>query len=843
MSRKQKTTGGNVRTADQDSFNGNDDVSQTDQTDIQPDEGFSQEISQMDDLSDLNVIDQVEEDAPWEGLPDSGSTPDNQPNQGAELENLDLDGSTNVEPDTADGVNAGDLGGSVAELEETADGWTSEDSAALEPEEAAYSMEQLAGEGDELEVFELDGEFELLDEAEPPELEELGDEELILMAEYDDDAGASGDVGQAQSISASSTDVAAAVFNGAPLVHPSAEQKGLAATAADKRLILEPGTMFAGRYQVEEATLVTHLEARYRARDKKTGDTVLLRLILPNVPAIGAFDSASSAMGLLEQVTHRNLLKIRALEKVGDIPCLITDFTEGQTLLQFLENRRSGASNQAISVRAACNMMTHVCTALTAVHVHTVHGRITMESILVSSDGRIMVDGAAIERLLFGPADPPFVSPDQGFDTTADVYALGVILGILLGPNDGTMTLKKIPKEFVRVIGRACADDPADRYGDAAIMRDAILDALESTQQRRAASVGQVQMQRQDAKGRKVQAAPFPGARHRPMPLAAGQGSGAGGQAPPARPGFLGKRLRQRAAGPDEPRWLVSRDGLDYGPFSLNEVTARVKAEEFDTSTVVQDMTTGLRKKILEFPEFEKPLARLLIEREAIKAQNEALRQGKVQQVRKMGIGTLLLLVVGGAAVAGVLAWQIFSAPKPKPLLFSDAVTTLGSAIKAPALPDMESEIRRIREEMRRTADRRTAGARGGAGSDQIPAGEVTWGDDSDFRSTALDFSGGSGGSVPTLNKGLTQDVVNRVVSQRMNNMQSCFQAELRKNSSLRRVELSFWVRSSGEAGGVKVKGAASQTLAKCLEAQVTSLVFPSFAGTAVQITYPFEAE
>jgi len=256
---------------------------------------------------------------------------------------------------------------------------------------------------------------------------------------------------------------------------------------------------------------------------------------------------------------------------------------------------------------------------------------------------------------------------------------------------------------------------------------------------------------------------------------------------------------------------------------------------------LVQDMSTGVRKPLLEFPQFEKPLARLLAEREALKAHAAALRAGRVALAKTMGRRFFLLVGLGTVVVVVVASWLFLRTPPPKPLLYREVVASLGKPIDKPDLPDVEDEVERILAEERKANRRRRAR---GAVLSREPGGVKTYGDDSEFAVATLDMT-----SAPASHKShgvgrnaaFSQEDVDRVVGSKFGLLQACLTRELKKNRSLGDVRISFWVRPTGATGGVKVHGNGSRSLAECLQRVIAGLKFPPFDGTPVKVSYPIK--
>src|SRR6185369_923510 len=53
----------------------------------------------------------------------------------------------------------------------------------------------------------------------------------------------------------------------------------------------------------------------------------------------------------------------------------------------------------------------------------------------------------------------------------------------------------------------------------------------------------------------------------------------------------------------EEARWLVQKDKLDFGPYSLQQVIAQIQSGQFRGDSLIVDMDSGARQKIKDHPQ------------------------------------------------------------------------------------------------------------------------------------------------------------------------------------------------------------------------------------------------
>ncbi len=245
----------------------------------------------------------------------------------------------------------------------------------------------------------------------------------------------------------------------------------------------------------------------YRAIDPRLDREVALKL-----RRVGATDDITAARSFLEEarrharVRHPNVLTIHGADIHGGRVGLWTDFVRGTDLEARLE------TEGPLSVSEACRIGGALASALAAVHeAGLVHGDVKAANVLCDRDGRVLLsdfgavsdlprDGSASLRPLVGT---PVAMPPEAFEgaptsVAGDVYALGVLLFRLVtrthpvagrtvdeirdrhrrgGPPSLRDRRPDVPAPFVRVVERAMAPDPRDRFEAMTEMAEALVGA------------------------------------------------------------------------------------------------------------------------------------------------------------------------------------------------------------------------------------------------------------------------------------------------------------------------------------------------------------------------------
>lgn len=180
----------------------------------------------------------------------------------------------------------------------------------------------------------------------------------------------------------------------------------------------------------------------------------------------------------IRQLNHPNIVTVRKVGEESGLPYVITRALEkAQPLAAKLD--------QPWAVDAAADLVMQVGAALEhAYNKGIVHGHLTPDEIGLEERGRVYVSNLGVEELmsLVGAqakeVASPFLAPERAAGEPArgpaDVYSLGAILYALLANRppevvDGQVLPPSrfnpdVPEAMDRVVLKALAPDPADRY-------------------------------------------------------------------------------------------------------------------------------------------------------------------------------------------------------------------------------------------------------------------------------------------------------------------------------------------------------------------------------------------
>lgn len=250
------------------------------------------------------------------------------------------------------------------------------------------------------------------------------------------------------------------------------------------------------RYEIDAELGRGAMGVVYRARDPKLGRTVAIKTV--SIAGLDAdaeqeyrerFVVEAHAAGRL---SHPGIVTIFDVRDEGE-PYLVMEYVEGQSLQQLVARK-----NRTLPLSTTLRLIQEVAEALHYAHAQgVVHRDIKPANILVTADGHPKIADFGIAKLnqseLTLPGrvlgSPAFMAPEQltegNVDSRSDLFSLGVILYYMLtghrpfqGNSTTTVCFKlvnqepvpvsalgsKVPPELDKIVSRAMAKDPSQRY-------------------------------------------------------------------------------------------------------------------------------------------------------------------------------------------------------------------------------------------------------------------------------------------------------------------------------------------------------------------------------------------
>lgn len=229
----------------------------------------------------------------------------------------------------------------------------------------------------------------------------------------------------------------------------------------------------------------------YCAFDDGLAKAIALKVVRPSDPS--RIPAVMHEGQMLARVRHPNVVTVHAVRRVGDEVGFVMDLIDGESLSDWVRRVGRLGAEEAVAIGET------LCHALAAVHAAgLLHRDIKARNVMRDSAGRIMLMdfGAGREEAAERGDDltgtPPYLAPElflrRPASRASDIYSLGVLLYFLVSgevpvegatPNDiasahasGTRRLlvdrrPDLPPDFIHVVERAIAPDPARRYQSA----------------------------------------------------------------------------------------------------------------------------------------------------------------------------------------------------------------------------------------------------------------------------------------------------------------------------------------------------------------------------------------
>jgi serine/threonine-protein kinase len=178
----------------------------------------------------------------------------------------------------------------------------------------------------------------------------------------------------------------------------------------------------------------------YRARDRRTGETVAVKVFGAVTGATGDPAEREAQQqrwrreaDLLQSLSHPNIVAVRGWILDGEQAGLITEFVEGGSLERLLEERG------ALPVEQALTIVSQAARALAHAHGRGIlHRDVKPANLLLTADGTVKLTdfGVAAAPPESDPGmlegTPAYMAPEQLLgqpgDARSDVYALGAVL-------------------------------------------------------------------------------------------------------------------------------------------------------------------------------------------------------------------------------------------------------------------------------------------------------------------------------------------------------------------------------------------------------------------------------
>ena len=622
---------------------------------------------------------------------------------------------------------------------------------------------------------------------------------------------------------------------------------------------LQTGDLIGGKFEVRRYLGSSQGAVSYLCRDTRRARESVVKVIDLSLMPPACQEVLTREVPQAARLQSPHLSALYGMGQVDARHAFVAmEYIQGGSLAKLIAQRRE--HRQRSNLRDVFTVTAYLSRALKRIHgAGMIHGVITPYNVMLTRHGELKLGNLAFGRAsaasLLARGKGPFfdsiyVAPELSREplgelAASDIYSVAMITVELLSehglPHDRaevkgaiSQALSGHPPRLTQLLLRALDRDPTQRPTSTEELLEALAEA--------ARDLG-VRLGDPPAEGE--------------LPIKPAVAPEAVDEAPveddlfdiPARSSQVDIYASGAMFGEEEEdgRYLVQKGGLDYGPFTYNQVVEQLRRDEIDEGTQVLDRITQERARLEDSEAFAAAVAEYVPEREArlrLQAEQRAELQRKV---KKGGVAIFVVGIVAGLFVLSGMLYVVFTQPDPKPLPMDRAFASLDFKLLPPPKefttvavdkglmesifnPEAsEEEIARQLKKIRRkrSSKRSSRGSR----SDATGRGAQ---DEEDI--THVDMSDG-----PNNGKILSDAEVNEEILSQWGALRRCVMKEVNANPSFRGVTVKFFIRPSGTTGGVKIKESkyASKPVGSCLVGRFRAMRFPEHSGFNKGVEFP----
>ena len=276
------------------------------------------------------------------------------------------------------------------------------------------------------------------------------------------------------------------------------------------------------------------------------------------------------------------------------------------------------------------------------------------------------------------------------------------------------------------------------------------------------------------------------------------------------------KRRRNKRAS----RWLTRKGGVDFGPFTADQIVAMIQSREVDLGTEICRVSDRIWEPLGSYAEFREEYGKIS-ELWASQAADDHARQLRTKRILTTGAGRLTLIAaLVSISFAGWMSWRMARA-EPTGILAAVKLAVpppLPTVAPSPPTAPLEipegTTVKRLREMI--NYDTSGVGVEGQGGQ----------------LVNTMSFADGA--------VELSEAQLDKVVGRARAKLLPCAQAAATRSERFRGTRVSFVVRS-GHLGSFRVGAEASgdQPFKACVKRALKAVSVPSFGGSERKVTIP----
>jgi eukaryotic-like serine/threonine-protein kinase len=196
---------------------------------------------------------------------------------------------------------------------------------------------------------------------------------------------------------------------------------------------MRPGSMLAGRWELEELLATGGMGEVFRAVDRGTGEAVAVKVLRPGTSQ--GVERFADEIASLRRLDHPNVVRLLAADEHRGVPFLVMELVPGKPLQTLLERR-------TLTLAELRRVGHEIASALAYAHRHGIVNRdVNPGNILFAEDDSakladfgiaLVVGSTRITETNVTIGSATYLAPEQiteeRIGPPADVYALGLVL-------------------------------------------------------------------------------------------------------------------------------------------------------------------------------------------------------------------------------------------------------------------------------------------------------------------------------------------------------------------------------------------------------------------------------
>lgn len=277
---------------------------------------------------------------------------------------------------------------------------------------------------------------------------------------------------------------------------------------------LEPGSVLANRFEIQERVGSGGMGLVYRATDRELNDEVALKLLHEHLQQDESiFRRFRNEVLVARSLSHPNIVRTHDIGTIENGPSYISmEFVRGKSLREFLEERSAESSlREASDFEETLPVLIQILAGISYAHGKgIIHRDLKPANVIISDSGEVKLADFGTARIIGMDTSitrtgqvvgtPDYMSPEQirgeKLDPRSDIYSLGIIAyELIVGakafsadspvavafkhlnePIPETLAqVPGVPLWYDKIVRKATAKDREERYDSAAAFAQEIL--------------------------------------------------------------------------------------------------------------------------------------------------------------------------------------------------------------------------------------------------------------------------------------------------------------------------------------------------------------------------------